>query len=878
MKIRFDSEFRKLTGFKPLKWQSRLFREYLKKGKIPAAIDIPTGLGKTSVMAIWYLAHQAGACLPRRLVYVVDRRAVVDQATTVAEEIKKNSADKKLRVSTLRGQHVDNREWLEDPIAPAIIVGTVDMIGSRLLFSGYGVSRKMRPYHAGMLGADALLVLDESHLVPPFERLLDAIENDNATFAPRDQLERGIVPPFRLLSLSATGRARNGAVFGLEEKKGDLDDDVVRARLGAKKYMTIESANGRKLEEALSERAWALSGDGQKAVRILVYCDSRDVAEKVKKAIAGKSKGDKKNDVPKSDIETELFVGARRVKERVDAAESLKRLGFLAGSNVRLGKPAFLVATSAGEVGVDLDADHMVCDLVPWERMVQRLGRVNRLGTGNAKVVLVHEDEPKPKKPDDPSQKELREMIAWRNLQLLEKLQKKSGINVNPGALRKLKQRAERDSVLQANIEAATTPPPLYPALTRALADAWSMTSLEKHTGRPEVAPWLRGWVDDDPRTSVVWRKYLPIRIEGSEASTKEVDNFFDAAPPHLSEKLETETWRVVDWLMTRAGKTRDARVLRDEEVVAFTLAPDDDLLKKYRIDDLITSSDDKDHKKRLERELSGATLIVDARSGGLKDGLLDSNADGVNMRTADDGGEWPVDTGFHISAAVKAHADANKRVTYSFATKLSAEGEDIELLLIKTETTQDALAASSQPQLLEEHLSLTEKQTRRIAKANGLTGNNAKALAIAGRLHDEGKKAARWQQAFNAPQKGIYAKTSGPLVLSRLGGYRHEFGSLPYAEQDEAFKRLPLALQELVLHLIAAHHGYARPLIATKGCDDAPPSLLEARARDVALRTARLQKLWGPWGLAWWEALLRAADQQASRENDVRRGTNGRS
>ncbi len=112
--------------------------------------------------------------LPRRLVYVVDRRAVVDQATREAEKLKDVNAD--LRVSTLRGQYADNRDWLEDPAAPAIVVGTVDMIGSRLLFSGYGVSRGMRPYHAGLLGADALVVLDESHLVPPFERLLRTVE------------------------------------------------------------------------------------------------------------------------------------------------------------------------------------------------------------------------------------------------------------------------------------------------------------------------------------------------------------------------------------------------------------------------------------------------------------------------------------------------------------------------------------------------------------------------------------------------------------------------------------------------------------------------------------------------------------------------------
>lgn len=137
------------AGETPFPWQEELLARFL-AGTIERSIDIPTGLGKTGVMAIWLVARACGAELPRRLVYVADRRAVVDQATNVAEDLRKyvdadpllkkalGLADRRaLPISTLRGQHVDNKEWLVDPASPAIIVGTVDMIGSRLLFEGY---------------------------------------------------------------------------------------------------------------------------------------------------------------------------------------------------------------------------------------------------------------------------------------------------------------------------------------------------------------------------------------------------------------------------------------------------------------------------------------------------------------------------------------------------------------------------------------------------------------------------------------------------------------------------------------------------------------------------------------------------------------------
>lgn len=82
----FEDEFAALAGFTPFLWQRRLFRR-LAAGDVPSAFDLPTGLGKTSVMTIWLIARAHGAKLPRRLVYVVDLRGVVDQATEEAEKL-----------------------------------------------------------------------------------------------------------------------------------------------------------------------------------------------------------------------------------------------------------------------------------------------------------------------------------------------------------------------------------------------------------------------------------------------------------------------------------------------------------------------------------------------------------------------------------------------------------------------------------------------------------------------------------------------------------------------------------------------------------------------------------------------------------------------
>lgn len=271
---------------------------------------------------------------------------------------------------------------------------------------------------------------------------------------------------------------------------------------------------------------------------------------------------------------------------------------------------------------------------------------------------------------------------------------------------------------------------------------------------------------------------------------------------------------------------------------------------------------------------------------------MMDCSIQTRRARTADDGAAWiPTDSAtidaspssqppvvrFRVrSAEAEAPSEVNKqwRERFRFASEQSDDGEPTRWLIVDKwrgdAATEDDRAIATRPQLLDDHQTWAEDRARQLAKRLGLPDAYADMLGIAARLHDEGKQARRWQRAFNAKSDGLYAKTRGPVNVALLDGYRHEFGSLPFAAKDERLCKLPEDLRDLALHLIAAHHGFARPIIGTNGCEDAPPSALEERAREVALRFARLQKRWGPWGLAWWEALLRAADQQASRDNDA--------
>ncbi len=908
-----------LTGYEPYPWQQALYRQ-LVSGTVPAALDIPTGLGKTAVMALWLIARAGNrnTILPRRLVYVVDRRAVVDQATAEAEGLSERlrpdaegalgelrsklglKDDAPLPVSTLRGQFADNRAWLADPASPAIIVGTVDMIGSRLLFGGYRTSQWARPVHAGLIGCDTLFVIDEAHLVPPFAHLVRAV-------AEPDGLRNGkesSAPGLHVMTLTATGEAPGGGVtVGLSEH--DRENARVQALLKAPKPLTFAvDAEPTTLAECLAKEAWALrTGDDGARRRVLVYCNSRKVADETKKNIEKLAKGAERSGTPKVEIDTALLVGARRVKERENAKEALEQLGFFSSSEPPE-KPVFLVATSAGEVGVDLDADAMVCDLVTWERMVQRLGRVNRRGRETPAQVTVVPEVPSPFKLNANKAENEKRQVRMDELDRYRKaikclLDEDETHDASVGAITALKNDATKTELLQA----ATTREPLRPALTRPLVDAWAMTSLEEHPGRPDdLTPWLRGWIDDDEtQCEIVWRRWLPWRTSDDQPDPGEIARFFDAAPVHLTEILETPirsaSSGVVKWLADRIKfldedhpdghhAWREHCALLFDRRGRFVRAASEKVLR-----------DEARRKEFADAIQHGFRLIVQADLGGLStDGLLDAKAGGATATADGDDEDWAKQVGWRAARDDDRAENDDQWRPILLLPGVRSESEDpppglrVEKFVGETAANADYKSApevTRRRQSLAEHSSWTEAEAGTLAETLGFDQAMKDIFRTAGWLHDLGKDRDNWQAFIRKP------KNEAPLAkntlradpsLLRIAGetYRHEFGSLLDAlhgaapgreralatEAQPRLTALPEASHDLALHLVASHHGRARPVIAAVD-QDHDLETCEVEARAAALRFARLQKQWGPWGLAWLEAVFRAADAAASAKLD---------
>lgn len=860
----FPRIFEILTGNSPFPWQVGLHSKFV-AGEFPSSISIPTGLGKTSIVTVWLfaLAHHPER-VPRRLIYVVNRRTVVDQTTAEVERLRNALAKPELievrnklaslctlplptpdapplAISTLRGQFADNGEWCADPSRPAVIVGTVDMIGSGLLFSRYTRGFKTRPLHAGFLAQDTLLIHDEAHLEPSFQSLLEKIAATQRTSNDPRKI--------RVIALTATHRPgdgeRSAKPFGLDENPNnkDTDNKTVQERINAVKRLSLVSlGEGEKLDAKLVELAKQKSGGRA----VLIFTRSVEVATKVATEL---NKGDRKGKVA-------LLTGTIRGKERDALAYSdpvfqrflqekdrAKHIAPATGT-------AYLVATSAGEVGVNLSADDLVCDLSTYESMAQRFGRVNRFGLrDDSAITVVHETSFDAAKP--------LEATRERTLALLKQL----GDSASPGAL----------GLLPAEARAAAfAPPPALRVATEIQFDAWALTSIrEPIAARPPVAPYLHGEAEwQPPETYLAWRDDRDFKHIVGEA----VEVFIETFPLLPRELLRDRSDRVSDTL----GDLVAAKLQEGEPLPNAWLLDEFGSAKVLSLAPFAVSAKPKKERTKAEEDelqrvkdlISDATLLLPAAVGGL---------DGIGVFSAS--AKFPASD----CSGIERRESETRDTTADLSLEISDEAADESVYLLwfapvtgenprrrTTVTAPDTLAAHTAAVVA--NAAAVAAKTFPDAPAAG-EPDLRRCLIVAARLHDLGKSRAQWQRNLGnlaydpANPDTIFAKSGGKMRPRNVREhYRHEFGSLNDAKLHPEFASLNAVERDIVLHMVAAHHGRARPHFPIEEAFDYSASIT---AHDVAAETprrfARLQQRFGRWGLAWLESLLRAADYAAS-------------
>lgn len=808
--------FHQLTARVPFPWQERLLQKWSKGNFTDEVLQLETGTGKTSTIAIWLAALAANPDLvPRRLIYVVNRRTVVDQTTSEVEQIRERLRDTQLdtqlkklsvlsldseeislAVSTLRGQLADNRVWSADPARPAVIIGTVDMIGSRMLFSGYGIGWKTRPLHAGFLGQDSLIIHDECHLEPAFQTLLESIRRFQAKS----------FRPARLIALSATPREGLRESFTLQDE--DFQNEVLKNRLTASKALSLHQVEDpKKLPEAIAGKAFEYLNSNKP---VLVFTDTLKAAIDVQGALK-KALGKKKDSV-------RTLTGTMRGHERDELVSDPIFTRFLPSSKSDHSGAAYLIATSAGEVGVNLSSAHLICDLVPFERMAQRLGRLNRFGEyQHATADVFHSNDQ-----DDHSKKTI-ELLSLlngdaspKNLSSLDSMQKD---------------------------EASSSTPEIVPA-TDILLDALAFTSIRELPTRPEsLDPYLHGKPEKElPRTTIAWREEVSA-LQGIILESHPPQGLLDSFRLKPHETLSDRTDRILAELKKLAKTQPNLPVWLADTKNKVTPSQLDQIADKEMI--------------------ANKTVILPPEAGGLSDsGMLDAKAPAPDATS--------LDVSCHFNDRLRRRDAGWPGDEWRLVQRLELESDDSEDPHVwswyeKAWEGDGKGQQTSETVLLSDHNELVAQFAAQMAKSLGFPQDICQAIEIAARWHDQGKSRETWQRAAGNRKDVPVAK---PLASAFFNpGFRHELSSLMDIQSDAEFLRLSEEQREIVLHLIAAHHGRARPIFPKKEVKDPelPTSLVGKQAAKTPTRFSKLQRQFGHWGLAYLESIIRAADYAAS-------------
>lgn len=356
----FDAMFRAATGFGPHGYQARIAQSGL-----PDVVRAPTGTGKTGIILAWLWRQRSDEhkdATPRRLVYALPQRTLVDQVANQARtwlENLKLTDDIALHV-VMGGRGESQGEWREDMHRPAIVIGTVDSLVSKALLRGYGIGRAIFPIDFALVTNGAHWVIDEIQLCPESTTTLRQL----AAFAKQYKTAE----PFGLTCMSAT--VPEDLLETVDNPDvGETIEILDSERIGALAQRLLAARGIRRLRtdpgnyQAIAAAARERHRPGHLT---LVVLNTVDAARSVYKHLRGEE--------PACTLLHSRFRGIERAPRIAGVTEN----------------PAdrIVVATQVVEAGIDLDAATLVTEAAPWPSLVQRTGRCNRAGIRNAEAEL----------------------------------------------------------------------------------------------------------------------------------------------------------------------------------------------------------------------------------------------------------------------------------------------------------------------------------------------------------------------------------------------------------------------------------------------------------------------------------------------------------
>lgn len=935
----FSEYFAAMHGCEPYAWQTRLADFVLESERWPSVIDMPTGSGKSAVLdvALYTLAAKPSV-FPRRVAFVVDRRIVVDQvferAERIAAKLNEPAADappaaremsdrlkalsgesgKALEAASLRGGKATiDDEWARYPDQPAVIVSTVDMFGSRLLFRGYGASASMRPIHAALAGSDCLVILDEVQISRAFETTLCEARGIQAR--PRNRLP----DRFMVARMSATTGADAPDVFAAAPE--DFEDDRLRPILRKRAILRPESATTRDaVHKKIVSIARAVEKEGSLGrLGIIVnrVRGAREIADALRDAFE------------KKDVRVTCVTGRMRPLDRIKAGERMMsdfppdRIPVPPSQDDPL---RVLVATQSVEVGADVSFDGLIAECAPSDSLRQRFGRLARRGlnTEPAPMWIVGQG----RAGDDP--------VYGKSVDATWKA---------------LKERAPKPLEIEQSFfasfgEDARAPFREAPLIMDAHMNVWAQTRPEP-PAQPELEFHLHGMGDSpNPEVTVIWR-------DDVDSAT------FEFAPPRLSEGLRVPIAAVRQWLRKQSDDEDEV------EVADAYMRPDARSARGRGIPDnrvrLIRKSGQREFRKWNDREDRldpGDVIIVPTWLGGLsEDGVWDKNSSLVvddlgdaaqqaagraltlrlnprarrwmmkrgeqgappapnPNRSQDDDAEEYAKIREWMEKWIKADiapSDGGRRFRAANAVieriagvmgemlegepkieRVASAGREFYVLRLPTDDVaepdmdgSDELGSmTGAGTALSAHMDGVGERAAASAERLGMPAAVVSDLRLAGRLHDVGKSEPRAQETLAGGDPVRAAMLREPLAKSvpgapvgRLPTSHDSLGAAMVAGAPDLLARANDP--DLVIHLVASHHGYARPL-ARLARDDAPREFgyefdgCELRvdsgvvntpefAAQTLERFQRLSRRYGHYGLAWLEAILRLADHRQS-------------